>query len=102
MTHTHGPWQRSGVRGHFDGCTGHGVGPDDEDYVVVVPYDDKYHNECIDNANLIAASPTMLDALEAVSNEAGQLDAHLKTSVPISFSTIIKVRDAIYKAGGRW
>lgn len=63
---TRGPWQMSGSRGPSPEYRGHGVGPDGGDYVVVVPYNDKDHAECIANARLIAAAPDMHAALQTV------------------------------------
>lgn len=65
-THTPGPWQMSGVRGTSPVYKGHGVGPDGQPYVVIVPYNDKDHAECLANARLIAAAPDMLAALKAL------------------------------------
>jgi hypothetical protein len=59
--HTPGPWQMSGSRGPSPEYRGHGVGPDGGNYVVVVPYNDRDHVECIANARLIAAAPDLLD-----------------------------------------
>ncbi len=63
--HTPGPWQRSGVRQPSPEYRGHPVGPDG-DPVVIVPYSDEHHAECLANANLIAAAPDMLEALREV------------------------------------
>lgn len=50
------------------------------------------------NARLIAASPDLLAAAEAVSREAGQMDAHTKPPVYISHDLIIALRAAIARA----
>lgn len=62
-TFTPGPWQVSGIRQSSDKYKGHMVGPDG-DGVVVVPYNDKDHIECLANARLIAAAPEMYDVLK--------------------------------------
>lgn len=64
-TFTPGPWQVSGVRQKSDKYEGHMVGPDG-DGVVLVPYNDNDHIECLANARLIAAAPELLDALRGL------------------------------------
>ena len=59
---TKGPWMKSGVRSTSPTYKGHGVGPD-SDWVVIVPYNDKDHSECLANAHLIAAAPELYDEL---------------------------------------
>ncbi len=62
---TKGPWQKSGARCASPAYKGHGVGPDGQSYVVIVPYNDRDHHECLANARLIAQAPAMAEALEA-------------------------------------
>jgi len=61
--HTPGPWQMSGARSLSPVYKGHGVGPDGKDYVVTVPYTDRFHHECLANSRLIAAAPLLLAEL---------------------------------------
>ena len=76
--HTPGPWQRSGVRQSITDFKGHAVGPDG-DPVVVVPYNEKQHSECLANASLIAAAPELLAALRKASQLASiACDWHLE------------------------
>lgn len=90
--HTPGPWQRSGMRSRSPEYKGHGVGPDG-DVVVVVPYNDADHAECMANAHLIAAAPDLLDAcIEALSQMRDYADTH---------PSYKKIADAIAKAEGR-
>jgi len=58
---TKGPWMKSGVRSTSPTYKGHGVGPD-SDWIVIVPYNDKDHSECLANAHLIAAAPELYEA----------------------------------------
>lgn len=92
--HTPGPWQMSGSRGLSPEYRGHGVGPDGKDYVVVVPYNDKDHAECIANARLIGAAPDLLAACKA-------LYATHKQGKGQCCSAADMAIDAIAKAEGR-
>lgn len=70
---TPGPWQKSGILSRSPEYKGHSVGPDGKDPVVVVPYTDSFHSECIANARLIAAAPDMYGALEKNSEAFSEL-----------------------------
>lgn len=53
------------------------------------------------NARLIAAAPDYDAAAREIDRQAGQMDAHLKAPVLISFDAIVALRAAIDKAEGR-
>lgn len=55
---TPGQWMRSGVRQLSREYKGHMIGPDGNG-VVIVPYDPKFHSECLANANLLALAPAL-------------------------------------------
>jgi hypothetical protein len=88
---TPGPWQKSGVRSRSPEYKGHAVGPDGRDPVVVVPYTDRHHGECIANANLIAAAPELYEAAENLIIAIG-MGWDLDGVVDVAKSAIAKTR----------
>jgi hypothetical protein len=90
---TNGPWQRSGVRIKLGAEDCIRVGPDGFPIAFIpIGKTHEQHAGAIADANLIAAAPTLLDALEAV-----QL-APLFSA--LDAATQNAVRAAIAKAGG--
>lgn len=52
---TPGEWQRSGIRSPSPSYKGHAIGPDGNT-VVVIPYDERHHTECLATADLLCAA----------------------------------------------
>ncbi|MFO0271341.1 MAG: hypothetical protein ACK53W_12505 [Gemmatimonadota bacterium] len=66
--------------------------------VASVPYSELTAQRKTADANLLAASPALLDAAIEISDMAGQMDAHRRPPVLISYDAIIALREAIAKA----
>jgi len=93
---TKGPWMKSGVRSTSPTYKGHGVGPD-SDWVVIVPYNDKDHSECLANAHLIAAAPELYEALTQLIDDLSNTD---EEGLFEHSETVIRCRLALSKARG--
>ena len=90
--HTPSPW-RIGDEDHIWRI----YGPGDGDVIGELEY---IGGNAEANARLIAAAPTLLAALEAISNEADEWDDHDGRLGHVAYSTLVQARAAIAAARG--
>ncbi|MFZ5674315.1 MAG: hypothetical protein ACOZAM_15245 [Pseudomonadota bacterium] len=101
--HTPGPWKVTATdpAGKSEWFDIHADRPKRQDCHYIGAVNGPQNDVQRANARLIAAAPDYDTAAREIDRQAGQMDAHLKTPVLISFDAIMALRAAIARAEGR-